>query len=143
MLPMLLLAFFFPLLFEPLSEFIGGQCASAEMPDIFRFFLLWSRIRLWLFCGLARTYRNEICIDLIEHVKDVRKYHIGLCSCRPRCIFGMEFLPHCGINRQIVHERAHRGPVERTAQIRQLISRVCQQVVFYRLTMLFNRIRKA
>ena len=52
-------------------------------------------------------------------------------------------MSYCGINRQMVHERAHRGPVERTAQIRQLISRVCQQVVFYRLTMLIYRTRKA
>jgi hypothetical protein len=55
----------------------------------------------------------------------------------------MQFMSHRRINRQIMHKRPHCGPVKRTAQIRQLIACICQQVVFYRLTMLVDRIRKA
>lgn len=129
-------------LFEPCPELIARHSVSAsERSCVFR--ICRTLVTLRFFGLLSGSDRHKVRVDHSQNVEDVREDRVRLRLRGPDRDLRIKLPRKCGVRRRAADKRAERTPRQRAPDIRELVARLSQQVVLYRLAVLFDELREA
>ena len=134
---------FSPLLFKPCLQLVYRHSIFSKVFLTRRLLGSRSRIRFRSLCPLSGSDSNEVCVDHRQHVEDVSKDCIRLCSRRPLGDLRIKAVCRCRVRADDLQERPKRIPRKTRSEIPQLMPSPSQKIIFNSLTMLFCEAREA